>query len=61
MQLARDISNMKSFYNYIHSEETIEERVDRQINGMRKLSTDNAEKVMSVLHLWVSTKMAISD
>ena len=51
MQLARDISNMKSFYNYIHSEKTIEERVDTQINGMRKLSIDNAEKVMSVLHL----------
>lgn len=37
---------MKSFYDYIHTEETIEERVDTQINGMRKLSTDNAEKVI---------------
>lgn len=56
MQLARNLTNMKSFYNYIHSEEKIKESVDLQINGIRKLSTDSAEKIMSALHLWVPTK-----
>lgn len=49
MQLARDI--MKSFCNYIHSEQTIKERVDLQLNGMRKLSADCAKKVMPFLYL----------
>lgn len=35
----------------MHSAETIKEGVDLQINGMRKLPTDGAEKVMSFLHL----------
>lgn len=34
----------------ITSEETIKKSVDLHINEMRKLSTDSAEEVMSVLH-----------
>lgn len=51
MQLARDISNMKSFCNYIHSEQTIKERVDLQLNAMRKLSADCAKRIMPFLYL----------
>lgn len=51
MQPARDLSDTKSFTHCIHGEQTVYERVDLQINGMQKLSTDDVEKGMFFLHL----------